>query len=347
MNNRIPGEDAALHTIAYPLLDSRKIILGHSAAEHGFGKCEPLIITGRECDLYMTVLPGAAGLLFMLAFDIDLFPYRLTIGYLRLCKINICAETVAKLSNYYVKVNIAETGYRKLLCFGIVLISYCRILLKQTRHASGNLILVSLCLRGHRHCHIRLRELYRCVFYIICTGCQGIICICIHKLCGDAYVSATELINIYLLLAAHHENFSEFLRLTADGVAKLHIFFESAGHDLEHRHFTYKGIGYCLENKYRCNRALRVNSYLAYRSVVLYYVFVLLCCRARKRLCYRIEKRFYPPVLYSRTAEYRHYFALDYSLVYSLKRFLTADRNFIEELIHKLITGLRYRLNEH
>ena len=87
-----------------------------------------------------------AGLLLVLALDLDLLADSLLVSYLRYCELNIYTELGLELGSCYFNVLLAETTQYLLLCILVLNICECRILFNESLHTCGDLSLVTLCL---------------------------------------------------------------------------------------------------------------------------------------------------------------------------------------------------------
>ena len=81
-DNRVSGKYSLCHGLLKSLFNGGVEVLGNAAAEYRLAEFKALACTGRKFYLYMAVLTVAAGLLLVLAFDLDLFLYRFAVRYL-------------------------------------------------------------------------------------------------------------------------------------------------------------------------------------------------------------------------------------------------------------------------
>ncbi len=230
---RIAGEHPFLHRFADPLFDGRDILFGNDTAKDFIFKQKAFSRQRLQLQKNMTVLPPAAGLFFMLAFDLGPPFDGLLVGHLRRGESNFHPKFLGQTADDDLEVELSQAGDNGLPGFRTPLQAESGIFLEKTGKAAADLFLVSLCLRLHRKRDHRSGKIDGRKLKRIAPIAKRIAGGSLLELGHSSNITGHDLLHGDLIFPAHGKHLPDPLIFTLVGVVGLRVGVEHSRVDPE------------------------------------------------------------------------------------------------------------------
>ncbi|EHP84112.1 hypothetical protein GeomeDRAFT_3259 [Geobacter metallireducens RCH3] len=252
VHTREPSEHTRVHSLLYPLINSRNILARHNATLNGINKLVSLAgLLRLHLDPDMAILTTTPGLTHKFTLDLDLFGHSFTIGNLRLTNISLYLELSHETVNNNFKMKLTHARDNSLTSFLISPNTERRVFTGKLLKTDAKLLLIGLGLRLNSNRNNRLRELDGLKNYRRVLRTEGITSRSVLKTYSGSYVTSKNFLYFFTLVCVHLQKSTDTLFFTLCGVIYVRSRIKDPRINPNKAELTDKGVSHNLEGQRR------------------------------------------------------------------------------------------------